>query len=382
MSLELALAACGTTDEAVSLLADLVRVKSYPGEEAAVQEVVAAWLRDQDLEVEFQLAGENRPNILATIRNGDGPTLLINGHTDTVLEADGWDSNPWEPRIEGNRFYGLGALDMKSGVASMMLAARALNQHLDCWSGTIIISSVVDEEAYSLGAHALIDAGLTADYAIVTRPSGPTPCLGSIGKVLVQVDVTGKAAHATWPERGINAAIELAKFIARFEEAPIDQHPLMRGSQTVLSSMSGSAQYVITVPEKARALINRHTVPGETVETVLSRYQAIIDDLQSPATFELSIQPPFYPPWETEVDAPITQSMRNAFVAEYDKEPNYGYWGFGDMNLFSSEAGIPTVMFGAAGDGFHEKNEWVDIDTLVPTARMIVRMTSDLLPRE
>ena len=104
MSLEFALAACGTTDEAVSLLADLVRVKSYPGEEAAVQEVVAAWLRDQDLDVEYQLAGENRPNILATIRNGDGPTLLINGHTDTVLEADGWDSSPWEPRIEGNRF--------------------------------------------------------------------------------------------------------------------------------------------------------------------------------------------------------------------------------------------------------------------------------------
>ena len=299
-----------------------------------------------------------------------------------MLEADGWDSSPWEPRIEGNRFYGLGALDMKSGVASMMLAARALNQHRDCWGGTIIVSSVVDEEAFSLGAHALIDAGLTADYAIVTEPSGPTPCLGSIGKVLVQVDVTGKAAHATWPERGINAAIELAKFIARFEEAPIDQHPLMRGSQAVLSSMSGSAQYVITVPEKARALINRHTVPGESVETVLSRYQAIIDELQSPATFELSIQPPFYPPWETTVDAPITQSMRNAFVAEYDKEPNYGYWGFGDMNLFSSEAGIPTVMFGAAGDGFHEKNEWVDIDTLVPTARMIVRMASDLLPRE
>ena len=252
MSLELALAACGTTDEVVSLLADLVRVKSYPGEEAAVQEVVAAWLRDQDLEVEYQMAGENRPNILATIRNGDGPTLLINGHTDTVLEADGWDSSPWEPRIEGNRFYGLGALDMKSGVASMMLAARALNQHRDCWSGTVIVSSVVDEEAYSLGAHALIDAGLTADYAIVTEPSGATPCLGSIGKVLVQVDVTGKAAHATWPERGINAAIELAKFIARFEEAPIDQHPRMRGSQTVLSPISGSAQYVITVPDKAR----------------------------------------------------------------------------------------------------------------------------------
>ena len=381
MSLEQALVACGSTEEAIALLSDLVRVKSYPGEEAAVQEVVAAWLREQGLDPEFQPTVEaNRPNVVAIIRNGDGPTLLVNGHTDTVLEAEGWDSNPWEPRIEGNRLYGLGACDMKSGVAAMLLAGRALDQHRDAWSGNVIITSVVDEEAYSIGAHALIDAGLTADFAIVTEASGDTPCLGSIGKVLVQVDVTGKAAHATWPERGINAAIELAKFVARIEDVPIDAHPRMRGSQTILSSMSGSAQYVITLPEKARALVNRHTVPGESVETVLARYQAMIDDLDSPATFALSVQPPFYPPWETEVDAPIARSMHHAYVAEYKQEPNYGYWGFGDMNLFSGEAGIPTVMFGPTGAGFHEKNEWVNVETIVPTARMIVRIASELLP--
>jgi acetylornithine deacetylase/succinyl-diaminopimelate desuccinylase-like protein len=380
MALRSALSACGTTEEAVALLSDLVRVKSYPGEERAAQEVVAAWLRDHGLLPEYQQAGEDRPNIIATIRNGPGPTLLINGHTDTVLEAEGWDSNPWEPRIAGNRLYGLGACDMKSGVVAMLLAGRALDQHRDCWSGTVIISSVVDEEAYSLGAHALIDGGLKADYAIVTESTGDTPCVGSIGKVLVQVDVTGKAAHASWPDRGINAAIELAKFVALLESVPIDEHPRMKGSQTILSSISGSAQYVITVPEKARALVNRHTVPGESVEMVLERYQAVVDQLQSPATFELSVQPPFYPPWETEIEAPITRSMHNAFVAEQGKDPEYGYWGFGDMNLFSGEAGIPTVVLGPAGAGFHEKNEWVDIESIVPVARMIVRMTADLLP--
>ena len=383
MSLETALAACGSTDEAVLLLSDLVRVKSYPGEELAVQKVVADWMRDHGLDPKFQAtAAEHRPNVIAVIRNGAGPTLLVNGHTDTVLEAEGWETNPWEPTLVDNRLYGLGACDMKSGVAAMLLAGRALDRNRDAWSGTVIISSVVDEEAYSIGAHALIDAGVTADFAIVTEASGPTPCLGSIGKVLVQVDVTGLAAHATWPERGINAAIELAKFVARIDEAPIDAHPRMRGSQTILSSMSGSAQYVITLPEKARALVNRHTVAGETTEAVLARYQAIIDDLNSPATFELSIQPPFYPPWETEVDAPIARSMHDAFVAEYGTEPEYGYWGFGDMNLFSGEAGIPTVMFGPSGAGFHEKNEWVDVETIVPTARMIVRMASELLPQK
>jgi succinyl-diaminopimelate desuccinylase len=380
MSLDAALAACGDQTEAGAILADLVRERSYPGEEAAVQERVASWLRDNGMEPEYQRAGPNRPNIVAVIENGEGPTLLLNGHTDTVLQADGWDSDPWQGRWDGDRYYGLGACDMKSGVTAMLLAARALDRHRDAWKGRVIVSSVVDEEAYSLGAHALIDQGLTADYAIVLESAWETPCLGSIGKVLVQVDVTGRATHATWPERGINAAIELAKFVARIEELPLPEHPRMRGTHTVLSSLSGSAQYVITVPENARALINRHTVPGETAEQVLAQYQALADSLHSPATFELSVQPPYYPPWETSLDEPIVAAMNGAMLAERGEQPAYGYWGFGDPNLFSGEVGISTVMFGPHGGGYHEANEWVDVSTIVPVARMVVRMAHELLP--
>jgi acetylornithine deacetylase/succinyl-diaminopimelate desuccinylase-like protein len=381
MTLDAALAACGVQTEAGAILADLVRERSYPGQEAAVQERVASWLREQGLTPEYQRAGPNRPNIVAVIENGDGPTLLLNGHTDTVLQADGWSSDPWEGRWEGDRFYGLGACDMKSGVTAMLLAARALDRHRDGWKGRVIVSSVVDEEAYSLGAHALIDQGLSADYAIVLESAWETPCLGSIGKVLVQVDVTGRAAHATWPERGINAAIELAKFVARIEELPLPEHPRMRATHTVLSSLSGSTQYVITVPEKARALINRHTVPGETAEQVVAQYRALADSLNSPATFELSVQPPFYPPWETAANAPIVSALNAAMQAERGEQPAYGYWGFGDMNLFSGEAGISTVMFGPHGSGYHEADEWVDVSTIVPVAKMVVRMAHELLPR-
>ncbi|MGH2551129.1 MAG: M20 family metallopeptidase, partial [Thermomicrobiales bacterium] len=245
----------------------------------------------------------------------------------------------------------------------------------------VLVTSVVDEEAYSLGAHALIDGGLEADYCIVTESAWSDPCLGCVGKILIQVDVTGKAAHATRPWEGINAAIELAKFVAKIDEVPLKEHPRMRGSQTILSSMSGSAQYVVTVPEKARALINRHTVPGETTEEILAAYQALAESLDSPATFDFSIQPPYYPSWETEIDTPIVAAMGAAYVFETGSKPaSFGYWGFGDMNLFSSEAGISTVMFGPRGGGFHQNDEWVDVTTIPAVARMIVRMTHELLP--
>jgi succinyl-diaminopimelate desuccinylase len=381
MTLDSALAACGDREEAITLLASLVSARSYPGEEAEAQGRVAAWLRNAGLAAETPEAGPNRPNVVAVISNGDGPTMLLNGHIDTVLAAEGWSSDPWEGRLDGDRYYGLGACDMKSGVAAVMLAARALDQHRDAWRGTVIATSVVDEEAYSIGAHALIDGGLKADYAIVTEAGWKTPCLGSIGKILIEVEVTGRAAHATWPWEGVNAAIELAKFVARIDEVPLETHPRMRASQTILSSISGSAQYVITVPEKARALLNRHTVPGETTEAILAKYRALADSLSSPARFEFSVLPPFYPPWETEIETPIVSALTAAYTAETGGPPeSFGYWGFGDTNLFSSEAGIPTVMVGPMGDGFHQKNEWVDVTTIPAVARMIVRMTHELLP--
>ena len=251
-------------EEAAALTASLVAIRSYPGEERAVQEVVAEWLRANGIAAEERPTEDpNRPNIVAQIENGPGPVLLLNGHVDTVLAAEGWSSDPWTPRRDGDRLYGLGACDMKSGVAAAMLATRALDRHRDRWRGTVIFTSVVDEEAYSIGARALIDDGIRADACLVTESSWVRPALGSVGKVLIKVEVSGKAAHATMPWEGVNAAVEAARFTAALDKIAIGKHPRIVASQCVLSLLSGSAQYVITVPEKATILINRHLVPGE-----------------------------------------------------------------------------------------------------------------------
>jgi acetylornithine deacetylase/succinyl-diaminopimelate desuccinylase-like protein len=366
-------------EEAAALTGELVAIRSYPGEEGPVQRRVFAWLAEHGLQPELQATDGDRPNVIARIDNGEEPTLLLNGHTDTVLAVEGWATDPWTVHREGDQLLGLGAADMKSGVAAAMLATRVLHQHRDRWRGAVVFSSVVDEEAYSIGARALIDSGLQADYCIVTESGWMTPSLGSVGKVLVRVDVTGKAAHASWPWDGINAATEAAKLVARLDDIPVLEHPRMRGSRCVLSSLSGNDQYVITVPEKARVIVNRMIVPGETRESVLAEMQALVDDLDSPAQFELSIDPPYYPPWETDPSHPIVLALGTAYETETGRRPEWGYWGFGDMNLFSSEAGIPTVMVGPYGGKFHQANEWVDVPSIAAATRLLVRMAVDLL---
>jgi acetylornithine deacetylase/succinyl-diaminopimelate desuccinylase-like protein len=107
--------------------------------------------------------------------------------------------------------------------------------------------------------------------------------------------------------------------------------------------------------------------------------QALIDDLESPATFELAIDPPYYPPWETDQEHPLARALARAYQAEAGRQLEWGYQGFGDMNLFSEDARMPTAMIGPHGENFHQADEWVDVPSIAATSRLLVRMALDLL---
>jgi acetylornithine deacetylase/succinyl-diaminopimelate desuccinylase-like protein len=365
-------------DEAAALTAHLVSIRSYPGEEGAVQGAVATWLAENGLSPELQATGGDRPNVIARVENGPGPTLLLNGHTDTVLAARGWSGDPWRGWRDGDRLYGLGAGDMKAGVAAALLATRALARRRDPWRGTVVFTSVVDEEAYSVGARALVDARITADACIVTEPTWDNPTIGGVGKVLVRGDVTGKAAHGSWPVAGVNAAVEAARLVACLDDLQLGSHPRLSPTQCVLSLHSGSEQYVITVPETARFTINRHIVPGETDASILAQLRELANSLHSPAQFEFAIDPPYYPPWEVAPSQPAVQRFARAYAAERGDSPRFGHnIGVADSNYFAADLGIPTIQFGPRGSNFHQANEWVDVPSITATVRILVRFACD-----
>jgi acetylornithine deacetylase/succinyl-diaminopimelate desuccinylase-like protein len=362
-------------DEAVALLRQLVAVRSYPGEELAAQQLVAAWLAGNGLAPELQPTANLQPNVIARVTNGPGPTLLLNGHIDTVLAVEGWTCDPWQGRLEGHRFSALGAGDMKSGVVVNMLLARELARRRSEWQGTLIFSSVTDEEAHSAGARALIASGIAADACFVTEPSFNKAIIGAPGKVLVRVNVTGKAAHGFYPWEGINAAIELARFVAQVCDAvPPGTHPRLPSSQTVLSFHSGSTQYVITLPEHAQALLTRQIVPGETADGVVAQLRVFAESLESPARFDFSVEPPFYPPFEFDApEHPLTQAFVAASRAVLGAAVPFGYSvGVSDANLISGEAGIPCIFYGPLAGDFHQCTEWVDLSSLIPCADVLL----------
>ena len=177
-------------EDAVELLQELVRVNSVNPEFAGVRredviggetranEILRERYEQAGLETHWVAPDPERRNLVGVRkgRNGGGRSLALNGHVDTVppVDPDDWvNGSPWNPEIRDERLYGIGSTDMKGSDTAMWLVAQALADAGVELEGDLLLHSVVGEETmqHELGTSAVLEAGFTADAAIVTEPT-------------------------------------------------------------------------------------------------------------------------------------------------------------------------------------------------------------------
>lgn len=371
-----------SVDACADLLAELVRRPSPSGHEQPVQQFIAEWLAGRGLDVTTEAVPDGLVNVVATVTgSGPGPTLLFCGHADTVSPAQGWETDPHTPVRTGDRLYGVGAMDMKAGLATAMLTMAALAELRDEWRGKVMFASVADEEAYSRGAKALVAGGLKADAAILCEPHFDRATLGGVGKVLVEVEVTGRSAHGSYPERGINAVVEASRLVAALSTLDFPVHPEVgRGSQCVLGIWGGPEAYAIQVPDSCRFSINWHIVPGETADTVKAQLDGLIASLQSPASFTVTIKDPYYPPYAVPQTDPFVAQFAAAHRHVLGRDPVFAYSrAVSDGNYLVADAGIPTVTFGPGGENMHAANEWANVAEMPQAMAVYLQLAHQFL---
>jgi acetylornithine deacetylase/succinyl-diaminopimelate desuccinylase-like protein len=136
-------------EETAEVLATLIRFRTVnpPGNERECQQWLADYLSDAGLDVELDGAEPERPNLVATYRGGDGPTLGYLSHVDTVLaDAEDWTADPWGAELRDGFLYGRGTIDMKNQTAAEAVAAAHLARSGARFGGTLKVISVADEE--------------------------------------------------------------------------------------------------------------------------------------------------------------------------------------------------------------------------------------------
>jgi acetylornithine deacetylase/succinyl-diaminopimelate desuccinylase-like protein len=376
-------------------LDEMVRIDSVVGREGRLAEYLVRELSALGLRPETQEVEPGRPNVYARI-GGDKPgkRLNFNGHMDTVPVVEGWDSDPFTPVRRGDHLVGLGACDMKAGLACILSMLKAIRDSGHRMAGELSVSAVVDEEAHSKGSRAMMatDFG-KVDAIVLAEPypgdeSKPIP-LGITGKLLYDVHVHGKAAHAFRPQLGVNAVEDAARIIASLEGLSFLEHPdFHTGNHSTLMFEGGYEIYSVVVPASARFEVNRLLVPGETVQTAVADLERLIDGLRLKSSVEVKTKPPYYEPFSMRRDEPILTVFDTAYRAVMGRPPVYEHsYGITDANVFAGEGAIPCLHLGPGrgtsdprtGGGPHEKNEYVDVTWLPRVVRMYVLIADAFL---
>ncbi|MBS1868109.1 MAG: M20/M25/M40 family metallo-hydrolase [Actinobacteria bacterium] len=186
--------------QAEALLGSLVRRRSVnpPDTEEGVVKELEAFFAAHAIPTWREPVAPGRPNLYARV-GGDGPTLLLNGHTDTVPAGDGWQHDPFAGDCLDGRLYGRGAVDMKGGLTACALALAALAPQADALPGAVLFAAFVDEEVGASGARHAVEHGLRADAAIVAEPTRMRVVASSNGQMTFHVRLHGVAGHSSAP---------------------------------------------------------------------------------------------------------------------------------------------------------------------------------------
>lgn len=371
--------------DTIALLRELISIDSVnpslvqggAGEENVAQ-LVEAHLRASGLDVNVMEVAPGRQNVVGVLEGrGPGKSLILCGHTDTV-GIEGMEA-PFDPIDHDGRMYGRGSGDMKGGLAAILDAARKLAS--GGWDrGRLIVAAVVDEEYASIGAEALVK-DWHADAAIVAEPTGLKVAIGHKGFSWIEIITEGRAAHGSRPEEGRDAILNMGRVLQRLEALThklqtSKPHPLL-GRASVHASIINGGRELCTYPDSCVLQLERRNVSGEAPDVAIKEVEEILEALRRAdeafvATARLMFD---RPPYQTPEGHDLPERLEKAVKSTGHETCREGMTYWTDAAILG-QAGIPSVIFGPGGEGFHAPEEFVLIedvkvcrDVFVLTAR-------------
>lgn len=334
----------------MSLAQDLLWLCSIPsliGEEKALCDAVCARLSRLSLAAPVRRYGDS---LVVPVRRGSGgQRVVLGGHFDVVrTEHDG------PPRIEGDRLYGPGAADMKSGLAVMLaLAERGVPSGVD----VTLVLYAREEGPYAeneLGPVLEADSELrSADIAVMLEPSDNKLQLGCGGSIHATARFRGRTAHSARPWQGDNAIHKSAALLARLSrlQPMVDERDGLRWQSVVSATLASGGRARNIIPDLFELNLNHRFGPSTSVEQAERRLRELVE---GEAELELVDISPSAPPLR---EHPLVAALAASGVAAV--EPKQAWT---DVARFA-QLGIAAVNFGPGVQAqAHQRNEW----TLLP----------------
>lgn len=401
-------------DEQVAFHRELVTYPSTLFNERPVQQFMQYTFQEMGLQVDafdadISLIGrlpgyspvewgyQGRPQVVGVWPSpgGGGRSLVLNGHVDVVSPEPlrQWNHDPYGARIIGDRMYGRGALDMKSGVAANVFALRALQRAGLELQGDVILHSVIEEECTGNGTLACLARGYVGDGALVTDSLGQSILVGEVGVLWLRMVVRGAAGHVAGASEHVNAIENTYYLIGALRELEAEWnrqgHPAFAGQAHPINFNPGvirGGDWASTVPSECELVTRLSFFPGVTPEEAKA---AILDHLRQAVHRHafLSAHPPefswfghhdegYWTPNPTE--NPVAATLAPVHTAVTRRPVRYLHsTAVTDTRFWPLYYGKPAVCYGAEGGNAHAPNEWVDLGSVRELTKVVAGFILD-----
>ena len=333
----------------------------------------------RDYLADFEAVWVNRSdvkNLFLYKKSGEGPHLCFAGHIDVVPPGEGWQSDPFVPKVEQEIIYARGAQDMKSGVCAFVQACRDA-EHFD---GTLSLLLTSDEEGEAKYGTQEVLRHLKArdflpDYAIVAEPTcekrfGDAIKIGRRGSVNGVIEVAGRQGHAAYPQKARNPIHTIAQILPRIAGVDLDEgDAFFDPSRFVITDIRAGMEVTNVTPGKLKMMFNVRNNTKTTKEAIEAFVHRHFETVDYTLTLDQSAKP-----FMTDRDSKIVQAITASIEEVAGMTPAYSTAGGTSDARFLAEYGIDVVEFGVLNDTIHAPNEKTTIDEVEKLKRVFDRV--------
>jgi len=347
--------------EIKELFIELLKFKSITPDEGGSFEFIKQYLNNFNI-VEINKNGVK--NLFIYKKFGEGEHLSFAGHLDVVPPGEGWESDPFEPTIKGDKIFARGAQDMKSGVASFLYAVKNSKK----FNGTLSLILTSDEEGEAkYGTLEVLkylkEKKMLPDYAIVAEPTCETKFgdaikigrRGSINGVLI---LKGKQGHAAYPEKSINPIHQIAPILPEIAGKNLDNGDnYFAPSKLVITDIRAGMEVTNVTPNSLKMMFN---IRNSTL-TDIEKIEKFIREKFKGVEYQLELSESAKP-FITSPDTKVVKLLENSIKKVTDITPKLSTAGGTSDARFLAEFGVKAVEFGVINDSIHSPNEYTKIE--------------------
>ena len=382
----------------ISLLQDLIRIRSYSGEEAQVVNRIKQAFKSLAYDDVFV---DVYGNIIGHIKGKKlGKKILLDGHMDTVSvqNISKWSQNPFGADIVGGKIYGRGASDMKAALCAMINAGSFFAEDMNKeFAGDIYVAGVVHEECFEGVAARKISERVKPNYVVIGEASEINLKIGLRGRAEIVIETYGKPAHSANPENGINAVYKMSKLIEIIRNIDMTHDDFLGNGILELTDIKSSLYPgTSVVPDYCRATYDWRLFVGETKESVLKPiYDIILKMEKEDPKFKAKAyyakgeekcytgskigDERFFPGWKFNENEEFIQNVY-CELKNVGLNPEIAHYSFcTNGSHYAGEKGINTIGFGPSPENLaHTIDEYVQVEELLKATEGYVSIIKGL----